>query len=294
MNRLWKTLPAFLTVFLLALAAACGGDGNDSSSSASDEPPGAASEPIVANAADVFGPSVEAFQEQVESGRAEFGMEMSFGDVHVDANGEMAFTEDGMYMSFVMNGGGLDLGDLGTFEMLALGDQFYMKMFGEWYVFDASEFSDAFGELDGDIEDQSIIDYESLVDAFGEQVEDFGEEELDGATFRHYRVSVDMIDLLDSVMDSVSDTTAFGLDDLDLQSSDFPMVMDVWVEPDSMLPHLMDVDASLEFEGETMEMSMSMRFFDYNEDVDLPDPPDDAQPFDDLFGDLFEFEASAQ
>jgi outer membrane lipoprotein-sorting protein len=317
MARLWKILPAFLAALLLALALACSGGGTNTDSSGGDAPRGAengdepdagsnngsdgGSDELVSNATDVLGASVQSFNDDIESVRAEFEMLMEGGSTTVSAGGEFAYKHpDQLYMTmnFDTNDPSVgDLGELGTMEILFLGEEFYMYMpfFGGWFVVSVDELGEDFASFEGLLDEHSPFDYGGLIDALGDSVDDLGEESIDGGTFRHYRVTVDAQDVYDAFGDSLGDgfgeNDTLGIDDLPTDVLSGPMMMDIWVDADSFLPHKLEASAGFDVDGASTSMTFSVRFTDYNADFDLPDPPADAQPIDQLFGDIFDFDA---
>jgi hypothetical protein len=302
MARLWKTAPALLIAFVIALAVACGGgsdkatkDVDDSAggdgAATSDDPLGAPSDPIVGNVTEALGASVETFETEVNSVRAEYMVHIEAPAMTMDVSGDFAYqAPDELWMTLAVDGGSfIDFSEFGTFEILSTGGDFYVNVpfLGGWFVMSAEELGadfDSFGSL---MEGHSPFDYAQLVEAFGDSVEDLGEESLDGGVFRHVRVTIDAADAFAAFSETFSDADAFGFTEVE-QMLNGPMVVDLWVHPDSFLPHQIEASASFDVNGEATAMMMSMSFSDYNETVDIPAPPDSAQSFVALFEGLFE------
>src|SRR3972149_6833468 len=145
--------------------------------------------------------SGESFEQDVDSLQAELVFSMNVGGFAVEATSDMAFqAPDQMHAT-------MDLTGLGTFEMLLLGTDLYMNMPGQGWVMislddaglselglDPSTFQDI-------MTDHSMVDYQQLVQSLGGDVEDLGEETLDGGTFRHYRTQMDFADMAGAVWD---------------------------------------------------------------------------------------------
>lgn len=334
MARLWKTLPAFLLALVLTVAVACGGGGSDDATknvdgadSAGGDAPSSADKDgdggpdavsndgdggslngdapgdlFVSSATEALGASVESFSQDISSVRAEFLMHVVTDGTTVGASGEFAFKNpDELYMVLDIESDDaslIDLGELGTFEILFLGEDFYMNIpvFGGWFVVPADELGAEFESFESLLDDHSPFDYEMLVDALGDSVEDLGVESFDGGTFRHFRVTVDAQDVYDAFAESFGESDTLGVGDVPTDVLNGPMVMDIWVHADSFLPHKLEASASFDFEGEASEMTFSVLFTDYNADFDMPDPPEDAQSFEDFFGAFFEdaFEIDAE
>lgn len=324
MAKLWKILPAFLLALVLAVAVACGGGGSDDAASnvdgagdsaGGDAPSsadkddagsdavsndgsggslnGAPSDLLVSNATEALGASVESFSQDIDSLRAEFVMEVVTDGTSVGASGEFAFkSPNQLYMVLHLDSDDaslIDLGELGAFEILFAGEDLYVNIpfFGGWFVVPAEELGDDFTSFEGLIEGHSPFDYEMLVDAFGDSIEDLGIETIDGGSYRHYQVNVDAQDVYDSFSEAFGESDTLGIDDVPADALDGPMMMDIWVHADSFLPYKLNATASFDAAGETTDMTFSVKFTDYNVDFDLPDPPDDAQSLQDVFGAFF-------
>jgi hypothetical protein len=305
MMNLLKTIPVLLLGLVLVLAVACGGgsgdsatsdaDGNGSRNLTSDQPDGGApSDLLISNATDVLGASVQRFEQDVESMRAEFLMDVDMAGFAMGIEGDFAFeSPDKLYMTMTMDGGDaslIDFSELGSFEVLALGGDFYLNMpfLGGWFVMSADDLGTEIETFESMFESHSPFDYSSLIDSVGGDVDDLGEESMDGGTFHHYRITVDMADAMDAVAQAFGESDTFGFGDLPTDTISGPMVMDLWVHPDSFLPHRLEADLSIDIEGETADMVMQFKFFDYNKGGGIPAPPKDAQNFAELFEGLFE------
>lgn len=326
-GRILKIAPVLLVALLLAIAVACSGGGDDgangsnadgadsngpaienSDSDDSGEGDGDSvstdgdgpSEPLVANVSEALGRSVETFEQDVSSVRAEFSMDVNAADMSMTMDGEMAFrSEDEFYMRVEIAGEGgefdsefVELGELGRFEVLALGNDVwaYIPFFGGWFYMDAEEMEASEDFSFGDFleEDGSPFDYSKIVEALGGSVEDLGLEEVDGGTFHHFQVTLTADDVASAFAEAFGDGETTGLEDLPADALTEPMVVDLWLYPETYLPHKIEASASFSAEGESGNMTFSVRFLDYNGDVILPDPPEDAQRFEEMFGGLFE------
>ncbi len=168
---------------------------------------------------------------------------------------------------------------LGEFEMLMLGTDIYMNVppMG-WIIFslddvgleelglDAQTLQDTFS-------DHSLVDYAALVQSVGGEVEDLGDETIDGGTYRHYRGTVDFADLSGAFNDAVGASEDLNLDDVS-----GPLTFDVWVDPDSYLPYKLTAGGEFAFGADAMVFDATMLFTSYNEPVDIPGAPADAIP----------------
>ncbi len=297
-----RVLPLALagTLFILAAACSSGGGGADQTTSdqpgadqadgqivADDGPDGGSGDLVSTSPLEVLSASADSFQEEVNSLQAEMEFSISAGGFDVDVSANMAFqAPDQMYMT-------MDLTGLGSFEMLMLGTDIYVNIPPQgWVVFsmedllgelgsgelgvDAASFQDAFS-------DHSFVDYDALVESLGGDVQDLGEKTIDGATYRHYRSTLDFADL------SAAFSDAFGAtDNLNLDDVSGPLTFDVWVDPDSYLPYKLTVSGEFAIGADAIVFDATMLFTSYNEPVEIPDAPQDAVSLGELFGGLLE------
>src|SRR3990170_8097263 len=272
MRNVIRALSLALAASLLMLfALACKSGGGDQTS----YPDGDTSGDLVsADPLDVLTASGESFEQNVDSLQAELVFSMNVGGFAVEATSDMAFqAPDQMHAT-------MDLTGLGTFEMLLLGTELYMNMPGQGWVLisldDAglSEFGLDPSMLQDLMTDHSLVDYQQLIESIGGDVEDLGEETVDGGTFQHYRAAMDFGDMAAAFSDAFGATS-----DLGPNSVSGPLTLDVWVDPDTTLPHSMTANGEFAFGADSMVFDATMRFFGYNEPVEIPGAPPDAIPF---------------
>jgi hypothetical protein len=295
----------FVTVAgLLVLAAvACGGgedgDGNDSSSNlpggeagsedaggsaagdvATDTEPGDAA---VFNAIAALGQSADDFDEQVESLQGEMTMQMSFGEMEMGIASDFAFNSpDQMYMKMSMSGGEgtfIDLSEFGEIELLLLGDEMYMNMppLGGWFQMSMDELGIDAAQYQELMEGRLPLDYSEMIESLGEgvQVQDLGVEALDGGSYRHLRMETDMASLMASMSSTFEDAGFMPLDGME-----GPVVVDLWLDDATGLPHKLTATATMEDADPMMgdmSFAMSMIVHEYNGVVVMPEPPSDAR-----------------
>lgn len=284
-----RTLAIAALCAALALAAACGGGGESGSDQTSKEPPAGRSELLVANPSQALGESVDLFEDSVESVEADFTFEISMEGFAFGADGDFAFrSPDSMHMVMRMNGGGdgFDLGELGEFEFLLLGDEIYMNTGVTGWVTmsldDLGADADSLKEL---MEGHTPIDYQNLIDSIGGDVQNLGEVTINGKTYTRLRITTDFATLMESITDSVGDSS---LDPSTLGADvSGPMTLDITVDPTTLLPHKFEANGQFEVHGQSADFSMLFTFFNYNYPVNKPAPPANAQPFSESFGDSF-------
>ena len=272
MRILIRALPLALAASLLMLfALACKSGGGDQTSYPDDDTSG---DLVSADPLDVLAASGESFEQEVDSLQAEFLFSMNVGGFAVEATSDMAFqAPDQMHATMELTG-------LGTFEMLILGADLYMNMPGQGWVLISLDDA-GLGDLGLDpstfeslMTDHSLVDYQELVQSLGGEVDDLGEETVDGGTFQHYRATMDFGDMVGAFSDAFGATSDLGLDSLS-----GPLTLDVWVDSDTTLPHRITANGEFAFGADSMVFDATMRFFGYNEPVEIPGAPPDAIPF---------------
>ena len=241
---------------------------------ASDEPADDSGDLVSADPLDVLAASGESFEQDVDSLQTELLISMNIGGFAVNASSEMAFqAPDRIRVT-------MDLTGLGTFEMLLLGTELYMNMPCHGWVTisldDAglSEFGLDPSTLQDVMTDHSLVDYQELVQSLGGEVDDLGEETVDGGTFQHYRATMDFGDMAGAFSDAFGATSGLGLDGVS-----GPLTLDVWVDPNTTLPHRITVNGEFAFGADSMVFDATMRFSGYTEPVEIPGAPPDAIPF---------------
>jgi hypothetical protein len=303
MRRLLKTLPAAMIVALLLLAAACGGGGDkpsDDQASSQDgahtsddsggsEDSGASSGALISNASDALGESADNFQSEVESLLADFIFDINSSVFSVGATGEFRYqSPDQMYMLIEMGGAEgseMDLGDLGNMEFLALGDTVYVYSgFTGWMKMSLDEMGEDADQLVEMMEGHSPFDYARLVEELGGEIQDLGTDQIDGETYAHFRITMDLKEIVAAFGEALGATGgAVSTDTLPLDSFSGPIAMDIWVEPTTLLPRKLAAVGTFQVGTESAELVMEFNFREYNGAVDIPGPPADAKTFEELF-----------
>ncbi len=278
MRTLVRALTLTLAAALISLfAIACGSGGSDETTS--DQPTGptdGGTSPDLVSAApeEVFSASAEGFQQDVDSLQMEMEFSMNAGDLVLDSSSAMAFqAPDQMHMT-------MDVTGLGSFEVLMLGTDIYVNIPDQGWVAlslddlgagDLGVNAEAFQEV---VSGHSFVDYAALIGSVGGDIEDLGEETVDGGTYQHYRGTLDFADLSDTFSDTFGATSGLAL--LHLSG---PLTFDAWVAPDTLLPYKLTASGELALDTGSMVFDASMLFTGYNEPVEIPDPPEDAVPF---------------
>ncbi|HEV8574856.1 MAG TPA: hypothetical protein VGR43_09125 [Dehalococcoidia bacterium] len=286
MRKITRVLSAGLIAAMVAAMAACGGDGGEEEQTSNGAVDPVEPGLLVSNPSEALGKSVEQFEGEVESVRGRFTIDLGMSGFDMGANGTFAFrAPDSVYMTMEMAGGDgefLDLAELGSFEILILGDEIFMNTgFTGWVSGSAEDFGADAASFKQLQEGHSPFDYQSLVESLNADVENLGETEVNGKTYTRLRVTTDFARLMEEALDSSLGESGF---DESLFPVDFssPVTMDILLDPETLLPYTFEANGAFGTGEESLDFAMTFTFFDYNGPVDIPEPPADAQPFDEL------------
>jgi hypothetical protein len=281
------------------LPAACNGGDEDGRPDAGGARRDSLSQLFVTNPSEALGRSARNFAEQVQSVQGTLSGVFSAGDVQFSMDGRFAFEGRRGYMTMGMDLGGADMpsgfAGLFSFEFLIDGDTIYVNIpfFGGWYV-------TTFGELGIDAEtyrkfqeQKGPINYVEMVEAFG-KAENLGDQKINGETYIHLRVETSASDLMAALAEALGDDTEVDFSTL-TETIEGPLTLELWADPESGLPRRMQAEGALDIRaGEFAEDGFDLNgpvsfsfvtdYEKYNEPVDIPEPPSDAQPFSDVFG----------
>jgi hypothetical protein len=219
-------------------------------------------------------------------------MEMSGAGASFSMDADFAFQLPGaMYMSMRMSGddgSGIDLGELGSIDMLVRDDTLYMKtiLFGDDWVAAPLDGMGAESALFEDmLSEASAFDYRHLVESL-EGVEFAGEETVDGREMLHYTLTLDAADAVSALAGALDSSGSEVTETLDGVSG--PISIGLWLGKSDFLPYLMEMDMDVTSASEgSMSLQMTMQITGYNTEVDIPAVPEDAVPIEDVFGDMF-------
>jgi hypothetical protein len=272
MRRLILVIP-----LVLALAACRGGDKDDSRGAGSGAPSDAAAADTSGNSAprspaDIREALLESAEKSanVESMRATFEMDMDFGGINMGFEGDFAFrAPDQMHMTMEMFGQDL--------EMLVYGSSFYMDMGDGWRKVDLSSAGINLDQLSQLWENRGLVDMEEWAETFGDDVEQLDDEIIDGKTYEHFHLDADAAEIAGNVPDGLFD------DELLAQIGDAieDMQADIYVDPETGLMRRMTMEMDMDVpEAGAATMEMSFDIEEYDGDVNIPEEPVDAPPFD--------------
>jgi hypothetical protein len=273
---------ALAAVLVAVLAGACGSGGGDGGDYGSSDY-GESIDFVSADPQQVLGNSAQYFREDVQSLRAEMDFAINVAGLEVEAGAEMEFqAPDQMHMTMTITG-------LGTYEALIVGDAVYASVppMG-WVSFSLDELGaeelgvnvDSFTKA---FDDHSPVDYTQVIESLGGEVENLGEETIDGQTYQHYRGTVDFAEVVASFADGFGAT-----DGLNLSSAGGPLTLEIWVDTETVLPHKAVLTGDIAFGDTPMTFDATLLFLGYNEPVDIPAAPEDAVSLSELFSGALE------
>lgn len=243
----------------------------------------------VSNATDALGKSADQFDDKVESVSGDFGMQLSGSTFNANLNGNFAFNApDAMFMKFAMTGAGTDAQNPGAslsfdgfeVQLLYRDDTFWMfTPFTGWVYGDADELDIDQDEIEDLLDSGGPIDYAGLLDDLGD-IEDVGIEQTEAGPMRHYRMTMDVAELIEAI-GGVPAEEAIPADDMTGSTT-----FDIWVHSDNLLPYRFEANGQISSQGEAVNFAMQMSFHNYGEAALIPEPPADAKPVDEAFGDF--------
>jgi hypothetical protein len=254
-----RVLPLALAATLFILASACSsGGGGDT---------------VSADPLEVLTSSADSFQEEVQSVESDLQFSINAGGLDLGTTSQMTYqAPDQMHMTMTVTG-------VGEFEILQLGSEMYLNVPSiGWISFSVDDVGlEEVGldvvALQKTFSDHSVVDYAALIQGIGGEVEDLGDETLDGATYRHYQGTVDFAALAAAFSDASGASSDLGLDDVS-----GALTFDIWVDPDSYLPYKLTASGEFPFGIDSMVFDATMSFTSYNEPVEFPGAPADAIP----------------
>lgn len=199
---------------------------------------------------------------------------------------------------------------LSDLEVKLIDKVFYLKIMGSWYEADTSELA---SEATGDTEDldttcfQDAMEEKLVPSAVLSDIEEAGDEDVDGESTKHYKAKVDVgkvTDVLAEIARDCDQAEAAGA--LEGGSSDLAAMfktldVDLWIDGDDNLRKMtltveldtaaisgmgdVDLDSDQEEALESLSVSMTatMVMSNFDEDVSI-DAPEDTLPFDELLG----------
>jgi len=266
-----RHLVPLVSAILIVLTAAACSSGEDATgkkqSPAGDEPRLASLAPQ-----DVLSLSSERSLE-VETFSGTFDMKVSSGGFSINMAGDYVFrAPDTMYMTMEMFGQSM--------KMLMVLPDFYIEVPGEgWFVVNGEAAGIDWDVFEQYVEQRGPMDYSAITEQL-EGLEQLPDDTIDGVTYLHYGGALDFAKLMGEVPEGMIDPAV-----LDQVSGSLDQVhVELWLDRENYLPYRADMsmDFSAGAEMPSFSMEMSMLSFDYNEPVDIPEPPADARSIDEL------------
>lgn len=250
-------------VLISALAlAACGG-GGDSVSQPTSSPKSFVS------AAEAMDASAVSYQTQTQSFEGTMSISFGAGGEEFSTSGDMKYeAPNKVYLS-------MDIPAMGQMEVLLNAPDMYFGIDGKWYKGDTSALGINLEEFQKYAQDRGPVDYANALKGLKNLVK-LSDEEIDGKAYWHYQGALDLNALSEELPADVIDPSLVA-DAADALSS---TSMDIYVDPETLLPRRYNMTVTMDFGTEPFTMNMRMDFVKFNEDVDMPDVPTDVKEFD--------------
>lgn len=245
----------------VALAACGGGDSSVSQPTASPR--------AFVSAAEAMDASAVSYETQVQSFEGTMSIGFGAAGEEFSTTGEMKFEAPGkVYLS-------MDIPTVGEMEVLLDAPDMYFGIDGKWYKGDTSALGIDLDEFQKYAEDRGPVDYADALKGLKDLVK-LSDEEIDGHTYWHYHGALDLDALSDELPADVIDPSLVA----DAADALAGTSMDIYIDPETLLPRRYNMTITMDFGTEPFTMNMTMDFEKYNEDVDIPDVPADAEEFD--------------
>lgn len=207
------------------------------------------------------------------SSRVTMTMAMSVSGQSLELTGEGAFDYDEQVGEMTMTIGGAGLGDPQSMETIVDGTYLYTKMpaalggDGGWVRMDMTSVAGGASQFS-----QDPSQYLSFLRGASDEIEEVGTEEIDGVTTTHYEAELSFDKILEQAPDEeAADEIRAQLEALGGELDSIPS--EVWIDEDG-LPRRMQVEMSVEAQGQTADMEITMDLFDYGVDVNVEPPAD--------------------
>lgn len=257
-----RKLGTGLCALLLALsAAACGDNGGGAGGV------GGGSINALAAAAD------NATEAGSSGMRMEMTMDVQGQEIALEGEGEFDFEEQVGEMTMTVSGSALG-GQEQSLDMILDGEYVYMKMPPElggpgWQRMATEDIAGA-GASQFNQDPSQYLEF--LRGASEGEIEEVGTEEIDGVSTTHYKADLSFDKMLDQAPDQeAADEIRAQFEAMGGDIDTIPS--EVWIDEDG-LPRRMQLSMSIEAEGQTAELDMTIDLFDYGVDVEVEPPAD--------------------
>jgi outer membrane lipoprotein-sorting protein len=249
---------SIVTLIAVGLSA-CGGGGD--------------SEPTPQNfvsAEAAMAASAESYQSRVESFEGTMSIGFGAGAESLSTSGDMKFVApDQVYFS--MNIPGFD-----DVEVLLTGDDIYFNVHGTWYRGSGAALGINLDDFRKYMEDRGPIDYVAATKGLKDLVK-LSDEQIDGKAYWHYHAALDLNALSEGLPADLSDPALLR----QVADAVSGATMEIYIDPETVLPrrYTMELAMTIGDAPQSFSMNMQMDFLKYNADVNMPDVPENAQPF---------------
>jgi hypothetical protein len=257
-SKMLKSVPFFLIGAIALLLSACGGGSQKLSSVLA--PP------------DALAASADKFSQDVSSMSGAFTMKISGGGSSGEVQGDYEFeAPDKFHMT-------MDSAD-NELEMLMLPPDFYLRIGDRgWYQLDANTLGVDFNELKKYADSRGLVDYGNIAKEM-KGISQLPNEEIDGKSYAHYGGDLDFSSLADELPEGAVDSASLET----IKQFIDNIRADVWVEEETYLPRRFNMAFIFSpGAGDGFEFEISMDMLQYNQSVDIPAAPSNAQPLSEL------------
>lgn len=199
-------------------------------------------------------------------------MDVSGQSVSIDAEGDLDFVNESGAMTMTMSAPGV--GPDQSIDMVLDDTYIYMKMppelggTGGWIRMDMTDMTGV-GSQNQIAQDPSQY-LEFLRGASEGDVEEVGTEEVGGVSTTHYKADLSFEKMLEQAPDQE------GADEIEAQLESLGGAIDsipseVWIDEDGLARRI-KLDMSVEAQGQTADILITMEFSDYGVEVDVEPP----------------------
>jgi hypothetical protein len=207
---------------------------------------------------------------EIESFRGELALDMEFGGQSFGFDGGMVFRAPDQFQMLIEMFG-LD------FEMLIYGSRFYMDVGDGYREMDLAAAGIDLKQFEEITKNRGLLDLGEISDFYGDDLKQLHDDDIDGTPHNHYAADLTAADIAGQIPDGLLDP---ALADQVRDAIDH-MTIDVWIDPETGLTRRTALSMVMEIPGAgDSEMNMRMDFLEYNGDVEMPEEPLDAPPFD--------------
>lgn len=267
-------------VFCLSLAAltlsACGKIGNSASTGIGTPAP--ASSTSTAATSDRLIASVAMLNaSDVRGARATFSWNVERDGFHLTGNGTYLVTAEGnLQLDTHYRGDGSvpsRFSEANDSQVIVLSGAAYVlspSLGPRWVKFMPDEFGADWDTAKRLASARSPLDYKSVIPALAANAIVLGTERIDGATYEHYRGTLDANVLMGALADSYASQGQVMF----ANRYSGPVATDVWIDPSTALPRRIRADGHITYLGGDTHLVVTVDYLDFHPVASIVAPPD--------------------